>query len=90
MPKQFYKITYGRYGKYKIVSYFRIEENGKIILKVDTFHNKISRVKLSTLVVTHKRDLKVVVTEDEFIEALTKVQDTPISYNRNLGKETWN
>ena len=88
MPKQFFKITYGRYGKYKIVSYFKDE--GSVIVKVDTFHNKISRVKRSTLELIHKRDTKEVVTEDEFIEAMTKIQDTPLSFNPNLGKETWN
>lgn len=88
MPIDYYKITYGRYGKYKIVSFFKDE--GEIILKVDTFHNKISRVKRSTLDLIHKRDTKEVVTENEFIEAMMLVQDTPLSFNKNLGKETWN
>ena len=84
----FYKITYGRYGKYQIVAYFKDE--GSIIVKVDTFHNKISRVKRSTLDLIHKRDTIELVTENEFVEAINQITESPLSFNRNLGKETWN
>lgn len=85
MPKHFYKITYGRYGKYRIVAYFRDE--GDIIVKVDTFHNKISRVKRSAIDLTHKRDTKEIVTEDEFIDAMNQITESPLSFNRNVGKK---
>lgn len=73
----FYKVTYGRYGTYKILSYFKVESS--LIIKVDTFHKRISCIKHRTFDLTYQRNKKEQINEQEFTEALLSISDTPIT-----------